>query len=568
MKKVFILLLVFQISILAQTQMNINSIGITLKNNGSIKDAIFEESGFLYTGGFYLAGKSNDSLWGNGVFPSSTKMIDYLPGNVNSDSSKEYKMFVVEANDADFGNSWLEWKKAVEQGALFYDGNNDGIYNPVDLNTNGKWDENEDKPDLLGDYTAWCVYNDSVPSEERNFSTMSAMGIEIRQTVFAYNTEHNKNLSSTIFVRYIIENMGKVNSIFDSVYFGIATDPDIGFAYEKDYSGSDSTLNSIYAYKAEADDSNSYFSGYGFNPPSFFSTLLQGPLAFIPGKTFLDNNNNGIFEDGIDTPLDTAIVNRGALLGTKYIVGAKNKKMTAATAIWKSTILLADPNHPTELYNYLTGGKKQDGTQIIISEFNAGNGKELSSAEIKNIPPEYIFSGDPVEKVGWLCINPFDYRLINSTGPFELKTNDPIEIIAAYIVGRGDSPINSITIAKEITQNIIDVYQRNFTNIPVSVNNIENTISTYNLGQNYPNPFNPSTTIKYSIPSTQTPLGGFVTLKIYDILGQAVATLVDEFQKAGNYEVQFDAKNLTSGIYFYRLQSGGFSSSKKMMFLK
>ena len=574
MKKVFILLFVFQISILAQTQMNINSIGMTLKNNGSINDAIFQESGFLYTGGFYLAGKSNNSLWGNGVFPSSTKMVDYLPGNMNSDSSKEYRMFVVEASDSDFSNSWLDWENAVNQGALFYDGNNDGIYNPVDLNTNGQWDENEDKPDLIGDYTAWCVFNDSVPSEERRFSEMSAMGIEIRQTVFAFNNNHDKNLSNTFFIRYIIENMGKVNNVFDSVYFGIATDPDIGFAYGKDYSGSDTTLNSIYAYKTEADDSDSYFSGYGINPPSFFSTLLQGPKTYIAGKTFFDYNNNGIFEDGIDTPLDTAIINRGSLLGTESFYGAKNQKMIAATAIWKSTILLADPNDPTELYNYLTGGKRQDGTPIIISEFNAGNGKELSGAEIKNIPPEYIFSGNPVEKVGWLCINPFDYRLINSTGPFELKTNEPIEIIAAYIIGRGDSPINSITSAKEITQNIIDVYKRNFTNIPVSVNNnSENIISDFRLEQNYPNPFNPSTTIKYSIPSTQTPLlggagGGFVTLKIYDILGREVATLVNKQQKAGNYEVQFDASNLTSGIYFYCLQSGSFNESKKMILLK
>jgi len=62
--------------------------------------------------------------------------------------------------------------------------------------------------------------------------------------------------------------------------------------------------------------------------------------------------------------------------------------------------------------------------------------------------------------------------------------------------------------------------------------------------------------------------GGFVTLKIYDILGREVATLVNKNQKAGNYKVQFDASNLTSGIYFYRLQSGSFVDSKKMILLK
>ncbi|MCF6270669.1 MAG: S8 family serine peptidase [Melioribacteraceae bacterium] len=101
---------------------------------------------------------------------------------------------------------------------------------------------------------------------------------------------------------------------------------------------------------------------------------------------------------------------------------------------------------------------------------------------------------------------------------------------------------------------------------------------SFKLEANYPNPFNPSTTIKYQIPSVQTPLlggvgGGLVTLKVYDILGREVATLVNKQQKAGNYEVSFDASNLTSGVYFYRLQATnstgqGFNESKKMLLLK
>jgi photosystem II stability/assembly factor-like uncharacterized protein len=85
----------------------------------------------------------------------------------------------------------------------------------------------------------------------------------------------------------------------------------------------------------------------------------------------------------------------------------------------------------------------------------------------------------------------------------------------------------------------------------------------FRLSQNYPNPFNPSTTIKYQIPKT-----GFVTLKIYDILGKEVATLVNGNKIAGSYEVNFNASKLVSGIYIYRLQSGQFSEVKKLMLLK
>jgi 1,4-alpha-glucan branching enzyme len=100
-------------------------------------------------------------------------------------------------------------------------------------------------------------------------------------------------------------------------------------------------------------------------------------------------------------------------------------------------------------------------------------------------------------------------------------------------------------------------------------NNEPNIVTNYKLSQNYPNPFNPSTVIRYSIPrSTEFYSVLQTTLKVYDILGSEVATLVNQRQGAGNYSVTFDASNLTSGIYFYRLQSGSFVETKKMVFLK
>ena len=85
----------------------------------------------------------------------------------------------------------------------------------------------------------------------------------------------------------------------------------------------------------------------------------------------------------------------------------------------------------------------------------------------------------------------------------------------------------------------------------------------FTLLQNYPNPFNPSTTISW-----QSPVGSMQTLKVYDILGNEVATLVNEFMDAGQHEVEFEATNLASGIYVYRLQTGGFIETKKMVLLR
>lgn len=83
------------------------------------------------------------------------------------------------------------------------------------------------------------------------------------------------------------------------------------------------------------------------------------------------------------------------------------------------------------------------------------------------------------------------------------------------------------------------------------------------LNQNYPNPFNPATTIEYSIPQNS-----FVSLKVYNVLGQEVASLVNQEQKASNYTVNFDASRLSSGIYFYKIQAGNFTLTKKMLLLK
>ena len=86
---------------------------------------------------------------------------------------------------------------------------------------------------------------------------------------------------------------------------------------------------------------------------------------------------------------------------------------------------------------------------------------------------------------------------------------------------------------------------------------------SFTLSQNYPNPFNPTTTIQFDIPKAS-----FVTLKVYNLLGQEVAALVNEKREAGRYEVEFDGSKLTSGVYFYRLQAGEYAETRKLLFMK
>jgi hypothetical protein len=139
--------------------------------------------------------------------------------------------------------------------------------------------------------------------------------------------------------------------------------------------------------------------------------------------------------------------------------------------------------------------------------------------------------------------NEFNSGLPNKNIPsFLINTDGFGFVISNSKVYRTSLTISAITYLED----------QNF-NIPIE----------FKLLQNYPNPFNPTTTIKIVIPKSS-----FVSIKVYDLLGREVATLVNEEKPAGNYEAEFDGSDLSSGIYFYHLQADEFSVTKKMILLK
>ena len=124
-----------------------------------------------------------------------------------------------------------------------------------------------------------------------------------------------------------------------------------------------------------------------------------------------------------------------------------------------------------------------------------------------------------------------------------------------------DSVRNGATVQDTFRVDYVRVYQKKSQTL---VENADHSVTDFSLEQNYPNPFNPATTIVYSIPVADR-----VTLKIYNMMGAQVATLVDEQQKAGAYAVAFDAGNLPSGVYYYKLISGSsFMQTKKMLLVR
>ena len=566
MKTLIISLLLMPAMIFSQSQYRffINNINMPIDNKGILAAVNippdgtlgrFDSVGFLFSGGFLLSGYNDDSLWANGVATASL-IENYQPGNVDSNQYDPRYDLYVNDNYSYYVNyvEWNRYKFAVRNGADFYDGDGNGIYDPIDLNGNNRWDSNEDRPDIIGDKTAWCVFNDGELNRIR-FPNTTPLGIEIHQSVFALNSYDAPQLKNVLFVRYKIINTGKVNSVLDSVYFSSWADPDLG-NHVDDLVGCDTLSNSGFLYN----DSTDYM--YGENPPAFFINLLQGPKAYIPGETFVDINGNLIYDEGIDTPLDTAYNRMGGLKGIEVYPGANNQSLTSFTRYIKSDPIAGDPNNEFEARNYMLG-KKKLGDIFDPCGIDYWGGV-FGGINCNDINPLFWYSGDPETQVGWLNTRGSDYRILITTGPFDLYENDPVTIIVGYTIGRGNSPENSVTVAKLQSQFVQQFYKSNFDDNLVSVEDeIDNIPSEFILHQNYPNPFNPSTKISW-----QSPVSGHQTLKVYDVLGNEVATLVNEHRNAGSYEVDFNASALSSGVYFYRIQAGDFIETKKMMLVK
>ena len=446
-------------------RLNINNLNIPINRKGIIADVNIPDpdpqidgSGgkfagqvFLFSSGFFLSGFADGQLWANAV-ASASLVEDYQAGIVNGGGDPV--MYVLNSQDEDFGQSWQDWIDAVALGADFYDGNGDGIYTPVDGNGNGKWDPDEDRPDLIGDETVWCVYSDAIPSAQRRWNTVPPYGIEIRQSVFAFASAGA--IGNLVFLRYRFKYVGLGSSgepdKMTDVYFGVWADPDVG-EVENDLVGVDVPRNAGYTYGNQEDEL------YGVNVPCFMIDFFSGPVVYIPGETYIDNDGSGDYTPGVDTDLDTAFSVRGQIMGVTEFPGAKNLPISSFVEYINGDPSLSDPNNKEEARNYILGldkfGIPPD--PCIFPYGSVQGGVDCSTVDIR-----FWFSGDPVTSVGWINTVLRDQRQMTNTGPFELNKNEENEIVVAYVVGQGLNPLDGITVARKIDDGAQNIFDLNF----------------------------------------------------------------------------------------------------------
>lgn len=219
-------------------------------------------------------------------------------------------------------------------------------------------------------------------------------------------------------------------------------------------------------------------------------------------------------------------------------------------------------SHSQQPYNYLfvafdaTSGQWWPGISSVDSTaYMQGMFMYSSDAGQTWSTPEKFTPDSPLLDWRWISIAPV-CPVTSSPG------ND--DVITVHMVALGDTiPGSTVNGWNIMPASVTAQYYHFSTDFDITGSKDEIIANDFNLDQNYPNPFNPSTTINYSLGERSQ-----VTIRVYDILGSEVATLVNTTQEAGKHNVKFDASKLASGLYIYTLNAGNYVSSKKMMLLK
>lgn len=538
-------------------RLNINNINMPMNSKGIIANVnipdpnpIISGAGgkfgghiFLFSGGFFLSGYANGTLFTNAV-ASASLIEDYIPGLAGTIGDSRAQLYVVKTSDPPFGQVWQDWKDAVDLGADFYDGDGDGIYNPVDKNGNGEWDLDEDKPDILGDETIWTVYWDGVAAAQRRYNNVAPLGIEVRQSVFAYAS--GGAIGNLIFVRYRFKYVGLNNpnepSKLDSVFFGVWADVDLGTATD-DLVGSDVGRNAGYTYNGGPDGE------YGSQPPCYMIDFFSGPLDYIPGETYVDVNGNGSFDDGIDTPLDTAYSYRGQTIGVKTYPGAKNLPIASFISYINGDPTLNDPDNREQARNYMLG-KTRDGGEVDPCTFSFGT--VMPGTDCNTVDPRFWYSGDPVANTGWINSKPADTRQMTNTGPFTLYKNEEKEIVVAYVVGQGADPINSVKVARDIDDGAQTIFNLNFlapSPPPAPEVTTESNDDFIDLIWSTPNQFN----YKNKTDSWDVRFGGYNVYAFQTFNSSPEINNQPNLKLIGRYQI----KNYINNLYAKNANTGG-----------
>lgn len=321
----------------------------------------------------------------------------------------------------------------------------------------------------------------------------------------------------------------------------------------------------IWSLAAEPNDSGGSNIFVGVGVPVVYSGGSYG--SYDTAHVFLSTNNGASWTPTIDSGLGSAAnIYSLAVSGTNLITGIQDNNLISGGLFLSKNNGRSWLPIDTSFCFQFGYGISANGTNVFAS--NSWGGIILSHDEgmqwvngnatfLGTVATCFAFSGNTIFAGTTIGIfisndNGVNWKAADNTG--------------LEVDNYGNTRVWSLTICDSNLFVGTDwgVFRRPLSQMVTGITNNGNQIpDNFSLKQNYPNPFNPTTTINYSIPKTS-----FVTIKVYDILGREVTTLINKNETAGNYSVNFNASSLSSGIYFYQLKAGDDVITRKMVFLK
>lgn len=497
-------------------QLEANNIRTWFRTNGSInRDPVTGNSGFEWPKGQSKFARFASGLWLGGIVGVDTLIAlaeydyeflpGYIDGNGNPQGSNDPNYRIYNFTDED-SSDFGAWRTiASQQGAYL-----DSLGNP----------------NRMGSQTMFYCYTDGYPQAHiNNAGSTAPLKAQILQTNWAYK---NLNLRDAAFTEYRIIN--RSNQVWNNFYISIWTDDDLGTATD-DAVGIDTLAEYYLGYTYNFTDND---TEYGAAPPAVGFTMLRGPVVPSIGDTVKYYSPPGS-QNLIVKP------------------NMKELKLSSFNTYINGDPTTGDPLNYKETYNNLQGLKRSGAPWIN---------------PLTNEVTKFPYSGAPEIQTGWIMSSGSDRRFLMTMGPINMAPGDTQSVICAQVIARGTSNLNSITRLRQLAHQVHGIYNNNFQSV-LNVNNYSAVIpEKFTLHQNYPNPFNPSTKIRFDVPNNSNGKLTDVKLTVYNSLGNEIKILVNEKMNSGSYETEFKSENLSSGVYFYKLETEGFVQTKRMVFLK
>jgi hypothetical protein len=374
------------------------------------------------------------------------------------------------------------------------------------------------KPRFFGDQTLWCSFTDAY-QENRNYNPCPPLKAEVHLTVWGSDF-----LEDVMFMRWELFN--KSEDLWQDTYSGFFIDPDVADA-NNNLVGSDSTLKMTYCF--EHNERQRFDSTFAVGYVLLESPLVEsaGDTAVTFGEIVRDYKNANVLAPIIykHWPYEWTVIPHGEPFAKKWIYRRLAGQDTAGNVMVDST-----------------------------------TGKET----------KWGFSGDPIAQTGWIDNRPHDRFMMISTGPFNVKPDESSALTIAIIVVTGSSYFETVPKLKARTKDI-QLYFKNSIDVITGIQSLEKAEKRavdFDLFQNYPNPFNSKTMIKFFLEKAER-----VRLKIYNIQGREIKTLIDEELTPGIHSIQWDGnaqdgRSVSSGLYLARLQSKQKISVVKMLLIR